>query len=260
MKVTIFTSNQTRHAYLINSIAAVADETYVVQECNTIFPGQVEDFFKKSQVMQEYFYMVQNAQSKIFGISNLLDKNIRVLSMKLHDLKFIKNEQLAPVLKSDLYIVFGASYIKGWLIDFLVNKQAINIHMGISPYYRGSSCNFWALKDNNLGHVGATIHYLSKGLDSGNMLYHCLPKLVKENNLFDFSMRAVKVAHDSLVKKISNNEIKKISPVKQDKSLEISYTRNSDFTDNVAKNFLKRNKEDFNYDIIYPKLLNPIFE
>ena len=139
--------------------------------------------------MQEYFNMVQSAESKIFGISNLLDKNIRVLSMKLHDLKFIKNEQLAPVLKSDLYIVFGTSYIKGWLIDFLIRKQAINIHMGISPYYRGSSCNFWVLKYNNLGYVGATIHYLSKGLDSGNMLYHCLTKLVEDNNVFDFSMR-----------------------------------------------------------------------
>ena len=260
MKVTIFTSNQTRHAYLVNSIAAISDETFVVQECNTIFPGQVEDFYKKSNVMQQYFEKVQNAQSKVFGISNLLNKNIRVLSMRLHDLKFVDNQQLSPVLKSDFYIVFGASYIKGWLVDFLVRKQAINIHMGVSPYYRGSSCNFWALKENNLGHVGATIHYLSKGLDSGNMLYHVLPKLVKEDSLFDFSMRAVKVAHDSLVKKIYDNDIKKINPVKQDKKLQISYTKNSDFTDEVAREFLKRDKKQFKYDITYPKLLNPIFE
>jgi len=39
--------------------------------------------------------------------------------------------------------------------------------MGISPYYRGNDCNFWALNDNNPHLVGSTIHLLSKGLDNG---------------------------------------------------------------------------------------------
>ena len=77
--------------------------------------------------------------------------------------------QLQAALSSDIYIVFGASFIKGWLVDFLIKNKAINIHMGLSPYYRGSSCNFWAMYDNNPNYVGATIHYLSKGLDSGEI-------------------------------------------------------------------------------------------
>ena len=46
--------------------------------------------------------------------------------------------------------------------------------MGISPYYRGTDCNFWALYDNNSHLVGSTIHYLSKGIDSGPILYHAI--------------------------------------------------------------------------------------
>ena len=34
--------------------------------------------------------------------------------------------------------------------------------MGLSPFYRGSSCNFWAIKDKKPEFVGSTIHYLSK--------------------------------------------------------------------------------------------------
>ena len=113
--------------------------------------------------------------------------------------------------------------------------------MGISPYYRGSSCNFWSLYENNPHLMGATIHMLSKGLDSGDILYHVAPTTLNCSNPFDFTMMSVKSAHESLVQRISNGEINKYIPVKQEADLEILYTKNSDFTDDVAKEFLDRN-------------------
>ena len=92
-----------------------------------------------------------------------MHNNIKTLSIKLGDLNMLDRPTLSDALQSDVYVVFGASYIRDWLIDFLVEHRAINIHMGLSPYYRGSSCNFWALYDNNAGYVGATIHLLGKG-------------------------------------------------------------------------------------------------
>ena len=53
MKITVFTSNQPRHISLIESLSKIADKVFAVQECNTIFPGEVDDFFKKSDVMQQ---------------------------------------------------------------------------------------------------------------------------------------------------------------------------------------------------------------
>ena len=41
--------------------------------------------------------------------------------------------------------------------------------MGISPYYRGADCNYWAIKDN-INLVGSTIHYLSEDLDGGKII------------------------------------------------------------------------------------------
>ena len=121
----------------------------------------------------------------------------------MEDLNSLDRNQLSDALQSDVYVVFGASYIKGWLIDFLVEHRAINIHMGLSPYYRGSSCNFWALYDNNPSYVGATIHLLSKGLDS-DMLFHCVPKLHSEDTPFDFTMRSVLVAQQGLVSAVNS--------------------------------------------------------
>ncbi len=237
MNITIFTSNQPRHIHLINSLSAICGRVYAIQECNTVFPGEVKDFFDNSDIMNVYFQHVRSAEKEVFGNIGFSNPNVKHLALKSGDLNKISQEMLLPALKSDVYIVFGSSYIKGWLIDYLIQHKAINIHMGVSPYYRGSSCNFWAAYDGHPELVGATIHLLGKGLDSGDMLYHALPRAMAVDP-FVLGMKAVKVAHESLVKRIENKEIFDYEPIPQDKSKEYRYTRNSDFTDMVAKEYL----------------------
>ncbi|MDE5717193.1 MAG: methionyl-tRNA formyltransferase [Lachnospiraceae bacterium] len=237
MNITVFTSNQPRHISLINSLATIAERVFAIQECNTVFPGEIKDFFDNSDIMNTYFQHVRAAEYEVFGNVGFLSGNVDHLALKSGDLNKISQKILSPALKSDIYIVFGSSYIKGWLIDYLVEQRAINIHMGVSPYYRGSSCNFWAAYDGHPDLVGATIHLLGKGLDSGNMLYHALPK-AEPIDPFVLGMKAVKVAHESLVERIANKEIFKYEPIVQDKSKEYRYTRNADFTDDVAREYL----------------------
>lgn len=259
MKITVFSSNQPRHLNLAKEFSKIADQVFFVSEVNTIFPGKVRDFYQKSDVMKTYFSNVISSEKKIFGEINFLPKNVRTLAIKSGDLINLNYSQLKDSLSSDIYVVFGASYIKGWLVDFLVEHRAINIHMGLSPYYRGSSCNFWALYDNNAEYVGATIHLLSKGLDSGDMLFHCIPKFVIGDSIFDFTMRSVWVAQESLTKTIKNETIFSFKNVQQNKKKEVRYTKNKEFTDEIVKEFLNREIHLENKDFNYPDLLNPQF-
>jgi len=77
---------------------------------------------------------------------------------------------------------------------------------------------------------GSTIHLLSKGLDSGEILFHVRPKH-EECEAFDLGMEAVKSAHGVLADSISSGEILTLQPIYQDQTKEIRYTRNADFTD-----------------------------
>ena len=240
MKVTLFTSNQNRHNYLINLLSEISDELYVIQECKTIFPGLVSNHYKASIIMEKYFKNVNKAQTKLFGnpYINNFKKNIKILTMIHDDLNKCTKGLLADFLKSDIYIVFGSSYIKGELADYLVKKKAINIHMGISPYYRGTDCNFWALHDNNPHLVGSTIHLLSKGLDNGPILYHALSNIKK--NPFEYTMSTVKSAFHSLAEKIQDNSIFKIDPLIQKKNKQIRYSKKIEFTDEVVKKYFEK--------------------
>jgi len=213
--------------------------------------------------MREYFQNVMRAERALYGDVQFLPSNTRTLSIKSGDLNKLGYEALKDALSSDVYIVFGASYIKDWLVDFLVQHKAINIHMGVSPYYRGSSCNFWALYDEKPHYVGATIHLLSEGLDSGGMLFHALPTLNDEDP-FLFTMKAVEAAQLSLTERISNETLFGIASVPQDEALEIRYTRNADFTDDIAANFLDRGLNNQNLRHAYaasksPSLLSPFY-
>lgn len=240
MKITVFTSNQPRHLSLIADLAMSADQVFAIQECNTVFPGRVADFLRASEVMENYFSKVIDAEKKVFGGLRFSATNARTLSIKSGDLNRIDIGSLADALHSDIYIVFGASFIKGPLLDFLVSNKAVNIHMGISPYYRGSSCNFWAIYDGNPDLVGATIHLLSPGLDSGPMLFHALPKPAAIDP-FLLGFRAVQAAHRALIESIKSGRLFSLKALPQDRNLEIRYSRHRDFTDEVAKEYLERN-------------------
>ena len=259
MKITVFTGNQPRHADLVRRLTGITDEVVAVIETTTVFPGQVDDFFKKSEVMREYFSRVIAAERRLFGDIDFLPTGATVLPIRMGDVSQLTRSQLDHALDADVHIVFGASYIRGWLAEFLVSRGAINIHMGVSPYYRGSSCNFWALYDENPGYVGSTIHLLSKGLDNGDIFFHCMPRHETDASPFEFTMRAVLAAHEGLVHALSDGTLKGIDPIPQDRQKEVRYTRNRDFNDDVAAEFLARDLNLEASKIAYPVLLRPYF-
>lgn len=240
MKITLFTSNKPRHNYLINFLSKYCKKIYVIQECSTIFPGYLSGIYPKGTDMRKYFRQVHNAERKIFGNEIISGKNINILPIQANDLGSIKLKEIKPFLRSDLYIVFGSSYIKGSLVNFLIRNKAINIHMGISPYYRGTDCNFWAMFDNNTSLVGATIHFLSKGLDSGKIIAHATSEKIK--NPFVYTMSTVKSAFFLLRKIIKDKNYKNLEGKIQNKDLEIRYSRKKEFTEKIVKQFFKKKK------------------
>ena len=124
------------------------------------------------------------------------------------------------------------------MVEFLIKKKAINIHAGISPYYRGTDCNFWALFDNNPHLVGSTIHFLSRGLDNGPILYHAISNI--KTNSFIYTMSSLKSAFHSLAEKINGNLLKKIKPLKQSKKNQIRYSKKMDFNEEILKKYYKK--------------------
>tara|TARA_Y100000768_G_C23970897_1_gene680470 strand:+ start:1408 stop:2175 length:768 start_codon:yes stop_codon:yes gene_type:complete len=245
MKITVFTSNKDRHNHLINELLKITNEIFIIQESRELISFPDTSNFKKKKSIKKYFSLVQKAEKKIikrtFIKSN--NKKLNLIGLKFGDINNINKNYFKKFLKSDLYIIFGSSFIKGDLLKFLIKKKAINIHMGISPYYKGADCNYWAIKDNNINLVGATIHYLSDQLDGGKIIKYVKPDY--NPNPFLFSMSVVKNTINEIVLLLRNKRVFKIKPKKQDSKKEIRHTKKKDFykenVDKIIKKKIKKN-------------------
>tara|TARA_B100000989_G_scaffold97555_4_gene71050 strand:+ start:9575 stop:10351 length:777 start_codon:yes stop_codon:yes gene_type:complete len=254
MKVTLFTSNQIRHNYFINLLSINSSKLFVVQETNNK-NSNIEGRYN-SKIMKNYFANVSKAQHEIFKDFDPINKkgSVDLLKIDNNSVSNCSPEFLSKHLNSDIYIVFGSTFIKGWLADFLIKKKAINIHMGIAPYYRGTDCNFWALFDNNPHLVGATIHKLSKGLDNGSILYHAISN--RKKNLFTYTMSTVKAAFYSVIEKINDETIFYMKPENQNKQEEIRYSKKNDFNEKIIEKF-NNQKVNLNFRFNFNKLKEP---
>ena len=136
INITLLTADQRRHIYFINLLSKIKCNLFVIQEKKK----SSKDLNIKSKIIKRYFKKVESAEKKVFKNPKIV-KNIKLFKAK-KALNTYKLKDLSEFLKSDLYIVYGSSFIKSKLAKFLIKKKALNIHLGIAPQYRGRDCNF----------------------------------------------------------------------------------------------------------------------
>ena len=77
----------------------------------------------------------------------------------------------------DLVIAYGCSIIREPLLSAFAGRF-LNVHLGLSPYYRGSGTNFWPLVNAEPEYVGATFMYIDAGIDTGEIIHQIRPRIV----------------------------------------------------------------------------------
>jgi methionyl-tRNA formyltransferase len=72
-------------------------------------------------------------------------------------------------LNPELVVFTGGGLLRNRVLE---NSGAgvLNCHMGVLPQYRGMDVVEWALLEGNLHQVGATVHFMDPGVDTGDIL------------------------------------------------------------------------------------------
>jgi len=93
-----------------------------------------------------------------------------------------------------LIAVFGTSIIRGPIIRDL-GIPIINLHLGLSPYYRGAGTNFFPIVNGEPQFYGATYLLLDEGIDTGPIIHQIRPIEFSELDSFhQFSCRFLRNA------------------------------------------------------------------
>lgn len=73
-------------------------------------------------------------------------------------------------IKPDILVVNGTRIISAGILNGIFAKF-VNMHVGITPKYRGVHGGYWALVNNDKENCGVTVHFVDTGIDTGNIIY-----------------------------------------------------------------------------------------
>ncbi len=100
-------------------------------------------------------------------------------------------------IKPDLVLVHGTSLIKAKTLAGI--PLALNLHWGLSPYYKGSYCTEWALINHDPYNIGFTIHRMSSKIDAGDILTQAPVSIVPEDTANRINMRLTRLGTQEIV-------------------------------------------------------------
>ncbi len=104
-------------------------------------------------------------------------------------------------LNPDVLLVYGTAVVRDEILS-LAAHLALNMHTGMSPYYRGVDCAFWPLYHGELERLGATVHQCTRDLDGGAIYKVGRLRLERDDDRFCVFTRAVKLGTDLYVQAV----------------------------------------------------------
>lgn len=192
-------------------------------------------------------------------IYDFLDKN-KIIETDAINLNSTKIKTYIKKFNANICFIMGPGLISEKIRNILPPKT-FNIHLGLSPWYRGSATLFWPSYNLEPWKTGITFHKLNSNADSGQIIHHSVAKLKKGMDLFDLTISAMKEGRKDL-KKILNYlaKGKKIKSYKQKfygKSYATKFFKPTHlkviyelFNDKLIDYYLKNKKK-----IVMPKLI-----
>jgi folate-dependent phosphoribosylglycinamide formyltransferase PurN len=95
-------------------------------------------------------------------------------------------------LDPDVFLLCGCSIVRG---EFLAIPRygTLNLHGGLSQRYRGVWTTLWAVVNEEPEYVGATVHFVSSGIDDGDIVYQGRPEIGIDDNPESLYVKVVKL-------------------------------------------------------------------
>jgi folate-dependent phosphoribosylglycinamide formyltransferase PurN len=219
MKILILSGSHPRHQYISNKIAGFGFETFqirMVREPLDVTPPigiSIEDKIN----FNRHFSDRSRAELKSFGHSNTISKHLKSRVIEIFAGELNSNSVTAHVTEfnPDACIIFGTKMIEKPLISALP-KNTFNLHLGLSPWYRGAATLFWPFYLLEPQFAGITIHKITDKPDAGAIYHQDVPVLSRGQGIHDVAIEAVKVSVEPLNRLFhmlcTNSELEGILP------------------------------------------------
>lgn len=228
-RIVILTDLGLAGSYIINEIMKKKGKVFAVIVDRNVTTGK-SFFYKLPRFLWRKYTSLRG---------NNEDKERRRFGIEIENwtipIYFISNmnkrSELLDALKPDLLIVIGGRKLSKKVIS-TAKKGTINFHGGILPNYRGLDSTYHAMKNKDYDNIGATIHFMSENIDSGDII---MQKRISPimNRVKESDFKIIKECSHLIVDSIEQIENGNVKRIEQD-SRESNYYRKMGMVERIC--------------------------
>ena len=204
-KLIAITGNQLSHKYFINQLNKHFNLSAVFIE-HFEYPIPKFKTEDEEKVWNEFFFLRKKTEDSLLHFSSSNSTLNRPMFFNIEKGALNNNETLQSIssFNPTKIIIFGTSLLQAKYLELFQNC-IFNLHVGLSQYYRGSSCNFWPIYDLRPNLIGATIHFVSAGIDDGKIVMQDKIKLNKYDSEFELMIKPILLGTSLMIKTINED-------------------------------------------------------
>ncbi len=215
-RVILITANKFRHKYVANQIGRGLSLVGIVSEskARTLLDEPIPaSFDPDARLMHEHLAEMAQIEQEYFGTFREFP-NTDVLEIERGT---VNSEAVHTWIRKhvpDMLLLYGCGLIKTPLLATYENR-IINMHLGLSPYYRGAATNFWPLVNREPEGVGATIHLAVAHVDAGAILSQARPTPSLRDTAHEFGCKSIIVGTSCFINSTRDYFAERIYPKPQ---------------------------------------------
>ncbi|MEG9329192.1 formyltransferase family protein [Salinimicrobium catena] len=240
MKVVLLTSDSLRHKCIAASIAQEMELGLIISEKKAPKIQDTSAYGKKdAEFLASHFKARAVSEEKFFGNVDFPQEapKIDVAHGKINSKEVFEIiNRTAP----DLILLFDTSILLKPLLK-RYRRKIVNLHLGLSPYYKGSATNLYPYLFDEPECIGATIYLATEKVDDGGILYQLRPDIEEGDSMHVIGNKVILKAGKMLPVVLQDFFEGKIKPVLQKGHGRLC--RNKDVTPYVLRQIHKNFEE-----------------
>lgn len=198
MKLVLFTGDHSRHLFVNQTITDLFDDALIiVMKREEIIPPFSFDTDKNhlKELYTRHFQTRLETETAAYGHLKVDDifKNFRRLHVQPSELNSSLVASEVRKFDPDFCFIFGTDIIKDPVLSELPPNK-VNLHLGLSPWYRGSATLFWPFYELKPQYCGITFHQIVPKADAGALIHQARPALQFGHGIHDVGVNCVKEA------------------------------------------------------------------
>lgn len=230
-RAIVLTSSALRHSYFVKIAASRFDvRGTLLEEKRNYYVAQRAT----SPLIVAHFSDLRDSEQRLFGDAGGVIQTANTLCVA--DINEPAALDWAMEQSPDIILLFGTSILRdGWLNRF--PDRIINLHLGLSPYYRGSATLFWPFVHRELECLGTTIHLAEAKVDAGRILSRIKPDWIEGDNYYSTTHKLIRKSIDAMPQIVDDYINGRCAAIEQER-VNGRLCRKADFSEDALRNVL----------------------